>query len=133
MAALEKQSSTGTTHQIDQNFDNLQLSDEPLPWDAMCCQFKKADGTQCGRRKPQDGDYCWQHAAAALKTYRVTITNFSKEIVEVKAKDEEEAEEKALAGNIVKEIAIGDPSQECEVEEVGKNCTQTRADHLCTF
>ena len=119
MAALEKQSSTGKTHQLAQNLDNLQLCDEPLPWDNDCCQFRKPNGSQCGRRKPNDGDFCWQHAAAALKTYHVTITNFSKEIVEVKAKDEEEAEEKALAGNIVKEIAIGDPSQECDVEEVG--------------
>ena len=65
MAALEKQSSTGKTHQLAQNLDNLQLADEPLPWDNDCCQFKKPNGLQCGRRKPLDGEYCWQHKAAA--------------------------------------------------------------------
>ena len=109
------------------NHQGSHLGTFPTIKEAAFAYSKEAKKTKDKKAKKK------AEAAPALKTYHVTITNFSKEIVEVKAKDEEEAEEKALAGNIVKEIAIGDPSQECEVQEVGKSCTQTRARSLCTF
>ena len=131
MAALEKQSSTGTTHQLAQTLDNLQLADEPLPWDHECCQFTKPNGSQCGRRKPQNGDYCWQHKAAAEaaeapKTYEVAVIEKRVSYYKVTAFSQDEAEEKALNGD--GEGELGDPNWHVEsVKEVGKHCTRTRA------
>ena len=67
--------------------------------------------------------------------FHVTITDFYKKIVVVKAKNKVEAEEKACAGDIIDTIGDGG-GQECEVEEVNgvRSITaQTRAQSSSTF
>ena len=66
MPPVKKQESLGTKLQIEQNLDNLQLA-SPMPLDPKFCQFRKDDGSQCGRHKPQDSDFCWSHEAVEAK------------------------------------------------------------------
>jgi uncharacterized protein YqfA (UPF0365 family) len=125
MPPVKKQESLGSKLQIEQNLDNLELAPTEK-------ELAKAAKLQEKEAKLQEKEAKLQEKALAkeakktqkLKTYNVTITDFSKKIVVVKAKNEEEAEEKACAGDIIKTIGDGG-GQECEVEEVNGACVRT--------